>query len=151
MSDACTPNVEEFLRQFEVADEKAAAAEPEVENVRQWMHSHPRAALDLVRSARATRADLQAVRQRLVQVERAQRMGVPQQPTAAELRRQSQAWDKVLGTGTSRGESAGPVGAGRSARRQASLEDAGLRFISAHGGKLWLAVLITAMVLVFQR
>lgn len=160
MTDTAIPAVDAFLRQYESADASgspqpglpAAATE-----VQQWVQAHPAAALHLVQEAQAAQAQLQAVRRERLRDERARRMGVPAGPSQEELRRQSQAWDKLLGTRNGHRVQAaggGATGAGASspaAARRPSFEDVGLRFMEAHAGKAWLALGVVAAIVVAVR
>lgn len=152
MSDTTSPTVDDFLRQYEAAD-AGAGSEPAVQitasQLQQWVQAHPAAALQLVRDAQAAHAQLDAVRRERVRDERARRMGLIATPTQEELVRQSQAWDRLLGTRN--GHRVQPAGAGPARAKRLTIEDIGARFATAHVGKAWLALLVAAAIVVAMR
>ena len=155
MTDTVTPSVDEFLRQYE-ADEAGVNGAPvspaAASQLQQWVQAHPAAAWSLVQEAQAAQAQLQALRRERVRQERARRMGVPVGPTQEELVRQSQAWDRLLGTRNGhRVQPAGAGATGPAAAKRLTIEDIGARFAHAHVGKAWLALLVAAAIVVALR
>jgi hypothetical protein len=155
MTDTVTPTVDDFLRQYEAADagpNGEAASPAAAGKLQQWVQAHPAAALNLVREAQEAQAQLQAVRRERVRQERAWRMGVPTGPTSEQLARQSQAWDKLLGTRNGHRPQPAAAGAGGPApAKRLTIEDIGARFAHAHVGKAWLALLVAAAIVVALR
>jgi hypothetical protein len=153
MSHAVSP-LDEFLHRFE--GESPAASYPATrERVAQWLQAHPDAALRLVSAAQSAQVELDAARRELTRQERARRMGLKAAPSQEELRRQSQAWDKLLGTSGGRGARAAARGAqpssGPAPARGLTFEDIGARFVHANVGKLWLGLAVVAAVVVAWR
>ena len=153
MTDTATPRVDEFLHQYEADPATAqgqAATQEAALALQQWVQAHPAAALRLVEDAQAAQAQLQALRRERVREERARRMGVKAAPSQEELLRQSQAWDRLLGTRN--GHRPQPAGAaGQGPAKRLTIEDIGARFATAHVGKAWLALLVAAAVVVAVR
>ena len=153
MSQAASP-LEEFLQRYESGG--PAEADPATrERVHGWLQAHPDAALRLVSAAQSAQVELDAARRELTRQERARRMGLQAAPSPEELRRQSQAWDKLLGTSGGRSAQAAARGAQPSSRpapaRGLSFEDIGARFVHAHVGKVWLGLAVVAAVVVASR
>ena len=155
MTDAVTPTVDDFLRQYEATeagDTLEAAAPAEAAQLQQWVQAHPAAALSLVREAQLAQVQLQAIRRERVREERARRMGVPVGATHADLVRQSQAWDRLLGTnGGHRVQRASAGAGGPAPAKRLTIEDIGARLAHAHVGKAWLALLVAAAIVVALR
>jgi len=153
MTDTATPAVDAFLRQYETAEAAhtpGADLPPAAGELQHWVQAHPAAALRLVEEAQAAQAQLQALRRERVREERARRMGLKAAPSQHELQRQSQAWDRLLGTRN--GHRAQPAGAaGQGPAKRLTIEDIGARFAPAHVGKAWLALLVAAAVVVAVR
>ena len=155
MTDPVTPTVDDFLRQYEATDagdSNGAITQAAAGQLQQWVQAHPAAALSLVQDAQAAQAQLQAIRRERVREERARRMGVPVGATQGDLVRQSQAWDRLLGTHNgrrvqpARADATGPVPA-----KRLTIEDIGARFAHAHVGKAWLALVVAAAIVVALR
>lgn len=155
MTDPVTPTVDEFLHRYEAAEAGVngeAVSPGAAGQLQRWVQAHPAAALSLVREAQAAQAQLQAIRRERVREERARRMGVPVGPTQQDLARQSQAWDRLLGTRNGhRVQPAGAGATGPAAAKRLTIEDIGARFAHAHVGKAWLALVVAAAVVVALR
>ncbi|MEN9418936.1 MAG: hypothetical protein RI988_2556 [Pseudomonadota bacterium] len=152
MSDPAA-TLEEFLHRHESGDH--AEADPAArERVQHWLQAHPDAAWRLVSTAQSAHAELEAARRELTRQERARRMGLKAAPSQEELRRQSQAWDKLLGTTggrSARAAARGAAASGTAPARALTFEDLGARFVHAHVGKLWLGLAVVAAVVVAWR
>ena len=155
MTDTIHPTVDSFLRQYEAAerlDGADAAHQPEAATRLQgWVQAHPAAALRLVQEAQAAQDQLQAARRAREREVRAQRMGVKAAPSQDELKRQSQAWDRLLGTRNGHRAQAPGGGGAPAAARRLTFEDIGARFMAEHAGKAWLALALVAAVVVALR
>src|SRR5512140_1611413 len=93
---------------------------------------------DLAREVASLQHELATLREEIDSVRRARPSGVPD-PSLEALRRQQAAWDLVLGlTPEVRQRRADQ------AARRSSVEDAGVRFLSQHAGKVWLLLLVLA-------
>lgn len=148
-----SPTIDDFLHRFEGA-EPAPGEVAAGEQVQRWVQAHPEAAVRLVTAAQAAQAELESLKHEWVRQERARRMGVPAMPSQEELRRQSQAWDKLLGTSGRRRERAASgeeSGVPAQGPRALTFEDLGARFVHAHVGKLWLGLAVVAAVVVAVR
>lgn len=77
-------------------------------------------------------SDLVALRQELARAKKAS-----QGPSPEALQRQREAWDLVLGLTPEVRQQRAQQSAGRR-----TLEDASLRFVLQHAGKLWIALLV---------
>ena len=123
--------------------------------LQQWARSHPQALERVLVHARQLEVELAAARRDAERAERARRMGVPAQPSAEDLRRQSRAWDLLLGTQGGRRQPAvaagGAAGAAPAARGRPSFEDVGARFFAEHVGKMWAALALLSLVVVLVR
>lgn len=146
--------IEEFLHRFE-GDEPGQGDAQAREQVLGWMQAHPDAAVRLVTAACAAQVELEAAQRERTRQERARRMGLQAAPSQEELWRQSQAWDKLLGTSGGRSAQAVARGAaapsGSGPARSLTIEDLGARFVHAHVGKLWLGLAVVAAVVVAWR
>lgn len=153
MSESAS-TLDEFLHRFDAGEPTPGDAQAR-EQVQRWVQAHPEGALRLVSAARSAQAELDAARRELTRQERARRMGLKAAPSQEELRRQSQAWDKLLGTSGGRSARAGARGAepssGPAPARGLTFEDLGARFVHAHVGKLWLGLAVVAAVVVAWR
>lgn len=153
MPDTAT-TLDAFLHRFE-GEGPAALDLATRERVQQWLQAHPDAALRLVSAAQSAQLELEAARRELTRQERARRMGLQAAPSQEELRRQSQAWDKLLGTSGGRRARSAARGAqspsGPAPARGLTFEDLGARFVHAHVGKLWLGLAVVAAVVVAWR
>ncbi|MFZ4650851.1 MAG: hypothetical protein ACOYLV_09080 [Rubrivivax sp.] len=154
MSDPHRPPIQDFLQQLEgVAP--AATDEASQALVNQWLSEHPQGAHALVQRAMGLQAELRATRQELQRVERARLMGQPVMPSQEQLRLQSQAWGRLLGTSSASAQARRQARAqeGAGAPRTRTFEDVGARFMADHVGKMWalLAVLTVVVVLVKER
>lgn len=154
MSDPQRPPIHDFLQQLEVStpmpgDEAARS------HVQQWLSEHPDGAHALAQRAMGLQAELRATRQELQRVERARLMGQPVMPSQEQLRLQSQAWGRLLGTSSASAQARrqAQVQEGAGAPRTRTFEDIGARFMADHVGKMWafLAVLTLVVVLVKER
>jgi hypothetical protein len=102
-------------------------------------------AQQLAREVASLQRELAALRQEIDNVRRARSWAAPE-PSPEALRRQQAAWDLVLGlTPEVRQRRAEEVA------RRSSVEDAGVRFLSQHAGKLWLLLLLLAVLAVAFR
>ncbi len=100
---------------------------------------------ELAREVASLQHELATLRQEVDRVRRARPPATPQ-PSPEALRRQREAWDLVLGiTPESRQRRA------EQAARRSSVEDAGVRFLSQHAGKVWLLLLVLAVLAVAFR
>lgn len=99
----------------------------------------------LVREVASLQGELATLRKELDSVKRERSLAAPD-PSLEALRRQQAAWDLVLGlTPEVRQRRA------EEAARRSSLEDAGVRFLSQHAGKLWLLLLLLTVLAVAFR
>ena len=151
-----SPTLDEFLHRFEGA-ESAPGDAAAGEKVQRWVQAHPEAAVRLVsaaQAAQAAQAELESLKHEWVRQERARRMGLPAVPSEEELRRQSQAWDRLLGTSgrrRDRGTAGGTAAASAPGARGLTFEDLGARFVHAHVGKLWLGLAVVAAIVIALR
>lgn len=156
MTTATHLTVEEFLRRYEAPEAGSAGqaqAQSAADHIRQWVQSHPAGALALVKDAQAAQTRLKVLDRERERQERAQRMGLKAGPSQEELLRQSQAWDRLLGTGGARRPqaSATPLSPSPAAPRRPTFEDVGARFMMAHVGKAWLALGVVAAIVIATR
>lgn len=100
---------------------------------------------ELAREVASLHRELAALRKEIDSVRREQSQAAPD-PSLEALRRQQAAWNMVLGlTPEVRQRRA------EQAARGSSLEDAGVRFLSQHSGKVWLFLLLLAVLVVTFR
>lgn len=107
--------------------------------------SHAGDAQELAREVASLKHELATLRKEIDSVRR-ERPVVAPDPQVEALRRQKAAWDLVLGLT--------PEGRPRRAEeaaRHSSIEDAGVRFLSQHAGKVWLTLLLLAVLAVAFR
>jgi hypothetical protein len=90
-------------------------------------------------------SELATLRTELVSAQRRQPPAPRSAPTQEQLRLQAEAWGMVLGIAPDGTRLDGKP------RPQRALESAGLRFVEQHGGKLWLALLLLAGLVVAFR
>lgn len=165
----------EFLESLP-AEPDAAVSEAERLQIQTWAVAHPDALGALVLRTLGLQGELALARREIDRLERARRMGRPSVPSPDELRRQSEAWDSLLGTRAGRQPSmvlraAGSSGAsaavpgmtgvlpGAQAMAQdrphlprkssRTFEDIGVRFLTDHAGKVWLALALLSALVVF--
>ena len=102
-------------------------------------------AQELVREVARLQGELATLRQEIDSVRRERSLAAPD-PSLEALRRQQAAWDRVLGlTPEVRQRRA------EEAVRRPSVEDMGARFLSQHAGKVWLFLLLLAILAVAFR
>lgn len=154
MTDPQRPPVQDFLQQLEAATPQPGDADTRG-LVEQWVHEHPEGVHALVQRALGLQAELSATRRELQRSERARLMGQPVMPSQEQLRLQSQAWGRLLGTSSASAQARRQTHAapGEGAPRARSFEDIGARFLNDHAGKVWafLALLTVVVVLVKER
>ena len=103
-------------------------------------------AQELSREVASLRRELAALREEFDSVSRARSLVAPD-PSLDALRRQQAAWDRVLGLTPEVRQRRAAEAAGRSS----SVEDAGVRFLTQHAGKVWLFLLLLAILAVAFR
>lgn len=100
---------------------------------------------ELAREVASLQRELATLRQEIDSVRRERSLAAPD-PSLQALHRQQAAWDLVLGlTPEVRQRRA------EGAVRSSSVEDAGVRFLSQHAGKVWLFLLLLAFLAVAFR
>jgi hypothetical protein len=92
-------------------------------------------------------SELSAARRDIARLSRMQPQPASSGPTPEQLRLQSQAWDRLLGT-SGRGHTAS---AGAAAPRTLTFEDIGARFFARNIGKVWLGLALLTAVVVAVR
>lgn len=93
--------------------------------------------------------ELAAARRDIARLSKMQPSARPSGPTPEQLRLQSQAWDRLLGTnsrpaGANAGTAAAPA-------RTLTFEDIGARFFARNIGKVWLGLALLSAVVVAVR
>lgn len=117
------------------------------EVVRQAVDTSPEVLYALAGEALRLQGELASARHL---IERLRRMHPPpakEGPSTEDLKRQSQAWDALLGTGAHR---RGAPEA-RTTPKGRSFEDIGARFLADHAGKVWLFLLTLSAVVVLIK
>lgn len=115
-----------------------------------WAHAHPEALERVLVHAQGLAVELEAAQRSAERAERARRMGVPVQPAEEDLRRQSQAWGLLLGTGGG-GRQQAVATAGAVPRGRRTFEDVGARFFAENVGKIWAVLAVLSLVVVLVR
>ena len=110
---------------------------------------HPDAAQALGMKVAQLETELAAARRDIARLARMQPSARSSGPTPEQLRLQSQAWDRLLGT-SSRAHGAGGTPA-PAAARTLTFEDIGARFFIRNIGKVWLALALLTAVVVAVR
>ena len=133
-----------------------AARMAERERVQAWLSAHPEAWGAFIDRTLGLREELSQTRREIDSLERARRMGQPAVPSPDELRRQSEAWDRLLGTAESRRASRSVQEAPsrptvRTSRSARTLEDVGVRLLTDHAGKVWLILALVSVFAVMFR
>ena len=151
MSSASHPTVDDLLQRAAAAP--APCDDATRESVRRAWAEQPDVVCGLVQRALSLEGELAAARH---QIERLKRMnpapsGSPI-PTQEELKRQSEAWGRLLGT-RSRPRATSPQQPPEAARprRAKTFEDVGARFFADHAGKVWLCLLLLTTVVVLVK
>ena len=101
---------------------------------------------DLAREVASLQRELATLRQEVDSAKRARSAAAPE-PLPEALRRQQAAWDMVLGLTPEVRQRR----AQETARRSTTFEDAGVRFLTQHAGKVWLVLLLLAVLAVTFR
>ena len=95
-------------------------------------------------------SELSAARRDIARLSRMQPQPASSGPTPEQLRLQSQAWDRLLGT-SGRARTASAAAAGAAAPRNLTFEDIGARFFARNIGKVWLGLALLTAVVVAVR
>lgn len=151
MASAFQPTIDDLLQRAAAAPVPCDDATRE--SVRRAWAQQPDLVCGLVQRTLSLEGELAAARH---QIERLKRMNPAPAgrslPTQEELKRQSEAWGRLLGT-SSRPRATDPQQPPEATRprRAKTFEDVGARFLADHAGKVWLCLLLLTTVVVLVK
>jgi hypothetical protein len=126
-------------------------------HVLQALEGRPDVQCALVQRTLGLEHDLAEARHQIARLKRMHPAPARPGPTAEDLKRQSEAWDRLLGTSAKRraptpSTATADTGGAPPARRSKTFEDVGARFFADHAGKVWLGLgLLTAVVVAVRE
>jgi hypothetical protein len=147
-----TPEATQDLLQ-RLSSNPAALDETSRQQVLRALEGRPDVQCALVQRTLGLEHDLAEARHQIARLKRMHPAPAQPGPTAEDLKRQSEAWDRLLGTSGRRRARATDAAAGAPpAPRAKTFEDVGARFLADHAGKIWLGLgLLTAVVVAVRE
>ena len=147
-----TPEATQDLLQ-RLSSSPAAIDETSRRHVLQALEGRPDMQCALVQRTLGLEHDLAEARHQIARLKRMHPAPAQPGPTAEDLKRQSAAWDRLLGTASKpRTPATADAGGAPRARRTKTFEDVGARFFADHAGKVWLGLgLLTAVVVAVRE
>jgi hypothetical protein len=150
MSTLTPESTQDLLQRL--SSSPAAMDETSRRHVLQALEGQPDVQCALVQRTLGLEHDLAEARQQIARLKRMHPAPARPGPTAEDLKRQSDAWGRLLGTSAKRRAPAtAEAGGAPPARRSKTFEDVGARFFADHAGKVWLGLGVLTAVVVAVR